>query len=42
MNSIIKTEVKMTEELIQPNEKGDAKQDGIQHTKSRLGESIKN
>jgi len=41
MNSIIKTAAKVTEELIQPNEKSDAKQDGIQHTKSRLGESLK-
>jgi len=24
----------------QPNEKSDAKQDGIQHTKARLGESL--
>jgi len=41
MNSIIKTAAKITEELIQPNEKSDAKQDGIQHTKARLGESLK-
>jgi len=41
MNSIIKTETKITEELSQPNEKSDAKQDGIQHTKTRLGESLK-
>jgi len=40
-NSIIKTAAKITEELIQPNEKSDAKQDGIQHTKARLGESLK-
>jgi len=38
MNSIIKTAAKITEELSQPNEKNDAKQDGIQHTKARLGE----
>ena len=31
MNSIIKTAAKITEELSQPNEKSDAKQDGIQH-----------
>jgi len=41
MNSMIKTAAKITEELIQPNEKSDAKQDGIQHTKARLGESLK-
>jgi len=41
MNSIIKTAVNITEELIQPNEKSDAKQDGIQHTTARLGESLK-
>ena len=41
MNSIIKTAAKITEELIQPNEKSDAKQGGIQHTKARLGESLK-
>jgi len=29
MNSIIKTAPKITEELSQPNEKSDAKQDGI-------------
>jgi len=40
MNSIIKTAAKITEELSQPNEKSDAKQ-GIQHTKARLGESLK-
>ena len=33
MNSIIKTAAMITEELNQPNEKSDAKQDGIQHTK---------
>jgi len=41
MNSIIKTAAKITEELSQPTEKSDAKQDGIQHTKARLGESLK-
>jgi len=41
MNSIIKTATKITEELSQPNEKSDAKRDGIQHTKARLGESLK-
>jgi hypothetical protein len=42
MNSIIKTAAKITEELSQPNEKSDAKQEGIQHTKTRLGEFLKN
>ena len=41
MNSIIKTAAKITDELSQPNEKSDAKQDGIQHLKARLGESVK-
>ena len=41
MNSIIKTAAKITEELSQPNKKSDAKQDGIQHIKARLGESLK-
>ena len=41
INSIIKTAIKITVELSQPNEKSDAKQDGIQHTKARLGESLK-
>jgi len=41
MNSIIKTAAKITEELIQRNEKSDAKQDGIQHTKARVGKSLK-
>ena len=41
MNSIIKTAAKITEELSQPNEKSDAKQDGIRHTKARLGMSLK-
>jgi len=41
MNSVIKTAAKITEELSQPNEKSDAKQDGIQHTKARLEESLK-
>jgi len=41
MNSIITTAAKSTEELRQPNEKSDAIQDGIQHTKARLGESLK-
>jgi len=41
MNSIIKTAAKIAEELSQPNEKSDAKQNGIQHTRARLGESLK-
>jgi len=40
VNSIIKTAAKITEELSQPYEKSDAKQDGIQHTTARLGESL--
>jgi len=40
MNSIIKTAAKITEELSQPNEKSDTKHDGIQHTKTRLEESL--
>jgi len=40
MNSIITTAAKIAEELSQPNEKSDVKQDGIQHTKARLGESL--
>ena len=42
MNSIIKTAAKIAEELSQPNEKCDAKQEGIQYTKARLGEVLKN
>ena len=42
MNSIIKTAAKITEKISQPNEKSDAKQKGIQHTKSRLGDVLKN
>jgi len=41
MNSIIKNAAKFTEELSQPNEKSDPKQDGIQHTGARLGEFLK-
>ena len=40
MNSIIKTAAKIAEELSQPNEKRDTKQEGIQHTKARLGEVL--
>jgi hypothetical protein len=42
MNSIIKTAAKIAEELSQPSEKSDAKQEGIQHTNARLGEVLKN
>jgi hypothetical protein len=41
MNSTIKTAAKITEELSQSNKNSDAKQDGIQHTKTRLGEFLK-
>jgi len=41
MNLITKTAAKITEELSQPNEMRDAKQNGIQHTEARLGESLK-
>ena len=41
MNSIFKTAAKITEELSQPNEKSDAKHNGIQHTRARLGKSLK-
>ena len=41
MNSIIQTAAKITEELSQLNEMSDAKQDGMQHRKARLGESLK-
>jgi len=41
MNSLIKTAAKITEELNQSNEKSDPKQDGMQLTKARLGESLK-
>jgi hypothetical protein len=42
VNSIIKTAAKIAEELSQPNEKSDAKQEGIQHTKARVREVLKN
>jgi hypothetical protein len=41
MNSRIKTAAKIAEELSQPNEKSDSKQEGIQHTKARLREVLK-
>jgi len=40
-NSIIKTAAKIKVEFNQQNEKSDSQQDGIQHTKARLGESLK-
>jgi hypothetical protein len=42
VNPIIKTAAKITKEFRKPNEKSDAKQEGIQHTKARLGEALKN
>ena len=41
MNSIIKTAAEITDEIGRTKEKNDAKQDGIQHTGARLGESLK-
>jgi len=41
MNSMIKIAAKITEEPSQANEKSDAKQEGIQHTKARLGDVLK-
>ena len=41
MNSILKSVAKITEELSKLNGKNDAKQDGMQHTKGRLGEVLK-
>jgi hypothetical protein len=40
MNSTIKTEGKVAEELNQSNEKSAIKKEGIQHTKARLKESL--
>jgi hypothetical protein len=34
--------IKIAEELSQPNENSDAKQEGIKHTKARLGELLNN
>ena len=42
MNSIIKIAAKIAVELSQPNEKSDAKQEGIKRTKATLGEVLKN
>jgi hypothetical protein len=41
MNLIIKLAAKIIQELSQPNEKSDAKEDGIPHTKARLGQVLK-
>jgi len=41
MNSILKLAAKILEELNQINGMNDAKQDGMQHTKGRLGEVLK-
>jgi hypothetical protein len=41
MNSIIKIAAKITEEPSQANEESDAKQEGIQQTKARLGDVLK-
>jgi hypothetical protein len=41
MNSTIKTAAKITEVLIKSDDDSDAKQDGIQHTKARLGDCFK-
>jgi Glu-tRNA(Gln) amidotransferase subunit E-like FAD-binding protein len=37
MNTIIKKAEKIAEELSQPNEKSDAKQEGIKHAMASLG-----
>ena len=42
VNSIIKTAAKIADEWSQPNEKSEARQEGIQHTKARLGKVLKN
>ena len=41
MNSILKLVAKIIEELNQLCGMNDAKQDGMQHTKGRLGEALK-
>ena len=41
MKSILKSAAKVLEELSKLNGKNDAKQDGMQHTKGRLGEVLK-
>ena len=42
MNSVIKTAVNIAKKLSQPNEKSDAKSEGIQHTKARSEDVLKN
>jgi len=41
MNSILKSAARILEELNQLNGMNDAKQDGMQHRKGRLGEVLK-
>jgi hypothetical protein len=41
MNSTVRAAAKIVDELSQPDEKNDVKQDGIQNTKARLAESLK-
>ena len=41
MNSILKSAAKIIEEVNQLSGMNDAKQDGMQHTKGRLGEALK-
>jgi hypothetical protein len=41
MNSKIRAAAKIIDELSQSNENNDLKQDGIQNTKARLAESLK-
>ena len=41
MNSILKLAAKILEELNQLSGMNDAKQDGMQHTKGRLGEALR-
>jgi hypothetical protein len=40
VNSTVRKVAKIIDELSQPNENNDMKQDGIQNTKARLGESL--
>jgi hypothetical protein len=41
MSSTVRAAVRIIDELSQPNENNDMKQDGIQNTKARLTESLK-
>ena len=41
MNSTIKTAANIVGELSQSDENSDTKQEGVQHTKARLGKSLK-